>query len=135
MIGRLVIITGIGTEIGKTHVSEALLRALSGGRRVVGVKPVESGVGTTGDADAARLARVSTFHVKHRAYAFGPAVSPHLAARRAGVDIDVWGLAADLRGLRSLADLTLVELPGGLFSPLSATESNADLARALLADF
>jgi dethiobiotin synthetase len=135
MTGRLVVVTGTGTEIGKTHISEALLRALSRAGTVVGVKPVESGVAADRETDASRLARASTFHVKHSGYAFALPVSPHLAARRANVVIDTDALALDLRVLRMRADLVLVELPGGLFSPLSATSSNADLARALVPDF
>jgi dethiobiotin synthetase len=136
-MGRLVVVTGTGTEIGKTHLSEALLRALGtdGQRRVAGIKPVESGVTPEMETDAQRLGRASTFHVKHTGYAFPAPVSPHLAAREQGLVIDVAALAETLRPLRADVDVLLVELPGGLFSPLSPTDTNADLARRLAPDF
>jgi dethiobiotin synthetase len=135
MTGRLVVVTGTGTEIGKTHLSEALLRALAGAGRVAGVKPVESGVVDGHETDAFRLRRASTFHVKHPAYAFAAPLSPHLAARNAGIAIDVDTLAEELTPLRDVADVVLVELAGGLFSPLADRRTNADLARALRPDF
>jgi dethiobiotin synthetase len=136
-MGQLVVVTGTGTEIGKTHLSEALLRALAEGgqRRVAGIKPIESGVSPDVETDAQRLERASTFHVKPPVYALAAPVSPHLAAREAGVEIDVAPIAAAIRPLRTDADVLLVELPGGLFSPLSPTATNADLAQWLAPDF
>jgi dethiobiotin synthetase len=134
MRGRLLVVTGTGTEIGKTHTSEALLRALGEGRRVVGMKPVESGLAGGQRTDAERLHQASTFHVQHLAYRFEPPVSPHLAARAAGVTIDLRAISTSVAQARSLADVVLVELPGGLFTPLTDTLTNADLAAALSPD-
>ena len=140
MIAPLVVVTGTGTEIGKTHTSVALLmrwgQIRSGhGAGVVGAKPVETGVrpGEPG-ADLARLAEASTFHVKRhlaQRYAFARPVSPHLAARDEGITINLKRIVADVEALRRRAGGVLVELPGGLFSPLTARRTNADLARAL----
>src|ERR1700759_4898384 len=116
-MGRLLVVTGTATEIGKTHVSEALLLAAGERHRAVGVKPIESGGVSGGVSDGQRLPAASSFHVKNPAPFFAPPVSPHLAAREAGVDIDVPKLATGLTALRSDADLLLVELPGGLFTP------------------
>jgi dethiobiotin synthetase len=133
--GRLVVVSGTGTEIGKTHLAEALLLAWrAGGVRAAGVKPVESGV--TGDAltDARRLQRASAFHVKPSPYVFADPISPHLAARREGVVIRPEAIAAWLADLRPRADVLLVELPGGLFSPLGEGLLNAGLAAVLHPD-
>jgi dethiobiotin synthetase len=130
--GRLVLVTGTGTEIGKTHFSDALLRAFTAlGVRAAGLKPVESGVTEGADTDAARLARASAFHVKHPAYSFPQPVSPHLAARADGRTIDLDRVRDWVDTARGDADLTLVELAGGLFSPLTDELLNADLARRL----
>jgi dethiobiotin synthetase len=132
-VGRVVVVTGTGTGIGKTHLTEALLVALGHrGARVVGFKPVETGF-DPGDAqsDSARLERASTFHVKQSGQRFAPPVSPHLAARLEGAAIPIDDLAHQTVQLRSLADVVLVELAGGLFSPLSMTVLNADFARTL----
>ncbi|MEO6420572.1 MAG: AAA family ATPase, partial [Polyangiaceae bacterium] len=63
-MGRVVLVTGTGTGIGKTHVACQLV-ALAGGRGTAcGFKPIETGVTGEG-ADVAALRAVSTFHVKH----------------------------------------------------------------------
>jgi dethiobiotin synthetase len=135
MTGRLVIVTGTGTEIGKTHLAEALLLALrSAGCRVLGLKPVESGVGE-GPTDAARLAAASSFHVKHFGIALKAPVSPHRAAREEGVTVPIEALAAAIEATRAGADFVLVELPGGLFTPLGEGTLNADFAARLRPDF
>jgi dethiobiotin synthetase len=130
--GRIVVVTGTGTGIGKTHFAEALLLAARG-RKTVGVKPVETGVPDE-RTDARRLDEAATFHVKRFAYAFAEPVSPHLAARAEGVEIDIGRLATEVRRLGGLAQLVVVELAGGLFSPLSDRTCNADLLRAIRPD-
>jgi dethiobiotin synthetase len=133
-MGRLVVVAGTGTEIGKTHVSEALLLSLGAqGRRAAGIKPVESGVGE-GVSDAGRLAGASTFHVKHAAVALTEPVSPHRAARLAGLTLDIPSIADAILPLRADLDVLLAELPGGLFTPLSEHAVNADLAARLHPD-
>jgi dethiobiotin synthetase len=128
----LVVVSGTGTEVGKTHFSVALLTALATeGRRVAGIKPIETGLAGPGPSDAQRLADASTFHVKHRGYGFGEAISPHLAARHEAMGIDVRDIADSVKQLRGQVDVLLVELAGGLFTPLSETTVNAHLARAL----
>jgi dethiobiotin synthetase len=141
MAARLVVVSGTGTEIGKTHTSEALLLAWRArGMRAVGVKPVESGVPADGASDAAaptdaaRLARASSFHVKPFGVALRDPISPHLAARRQGVTIRAEPLVDAVRALLPSADLLLVELPGGLFSPLADDLLNAGLAARLAPD-
>jgi dethiobiotin synthetase len=133
--GRLVVVSGTGTSIGKTHFSEALLLVLARMyRKVAGVKPIETGMGEATISDAARLERVSTFHVKHFGYVFAEPLSPHLAARETDTPIRLDVLVPLIHAARATVDVLLVELPGGLFSPLSDTEVNADLVRATRPD-
>jgi dethiobiotin synthetase len=133
--GRLVVVSGTGTGIGKTHFSEAILIVLSRHyARVAGVKPIETGMGEATVSDAARLERVSSFHVKHFGYVFAEPLSPHLAARESDTPIRLDVLVPLIHAARADADVILVELPGGLFTPLSDSEVNADLARALNPD-
>ncbi len=137
---RVIVVTGTGTEIGKTHVSEALLGAVAKrGRRVAGLKPVETGVVPGATTDAARLEAVSTFHVKPSPlgapYAFPRPISPHLAARDAGAPpIRVDAIRDLVANASADGDFVLVELAGGLFSPISDTAFNADVAASLSAD-
>jgi dethiobiotin synthetase len=130
--GRLLIITGTGTSIGKTHVAEALILAWRRQTaRVVGLKPVESGVQDGSETDEARLGAVSSFHVKHAPYRLTAPLSPHLAAREEGIAIDLETICAFVDSGRQQADATVVELPGGLFTPLTEKASNADLVSVL----
>jgi dethiobiotin synthetase len=134
----LIVVTGTGTGIGKTHVAEAIVRAWGALGRVAGIKPIETGV-TDGEegADAQRLREASTFHVKPwpaAPYRFARPVSPHLAARDVDVQIDSTPIAAFVNRFRDQADGVVVELAGGLFSPLRRGVSNANVALALQAD-
>jgi dethiobiotin synthetase len=123
-------VVGTGTDVGKTHLSVALLRALARqGHSAVGLKPVESGVGA-GESDTSRLAAAGLFHVKHPApYRFPDPVSPHLAARRAGIEIVAASIVEWVASCA--APWTVVETAGGLLSPLGPSLTNLDLVRLL----
>lgn len=128
MPGPLIVVTGTGTGIGKTHVACALLRAAAGrGVRAFGYKPVESGVGAEALSDAERLAIAGSFHVQHPpGLRLRAPISPHLAARHEGAVLDweaIRGFVADLRA-KDVA--VLLELPGGLFTPLTDAFRNVD---------
>ncbi len=71
----------------------------------------------------------ATFHVKQR-YTFVPPISAHRAAAEAGIAIEPAVIVADARAARQRSAL-LLELPGGLYSPLSLALRNADLITAL----
>jgi dethiobiotin synthetase len=144
MSARVVIVTGTGTGIGKTHATAALLaawaRVLSESGfeapQVAGLKPVESGVVAGSRSDVLELEQASTFHVKRfpPPYMLARPVSPHLAAAAEGRRIELPVLAAYVAQVRDLADGIAVELPGGLFTPLAPGLDNAALALALRPD-
>ncbi len=104
------------------------------GAAAVGLKPVETGFRDAALSDAARLTAASSFHVKHTGARFEDPVSPHVASREAGAPIRLTALAAEVQAIRPQADVTVVELAGGLFTPLTEAELNADFARQLRAD-
>ncbi len=139
MSGRLIVVSGTDTGIGKTHLSTLLLRcARSLGRSAVGYKPIESGVDGAITTDAERLAAASDpawlFHVKRApSLQLVEPLSPHLAAERQGVALpwkDVTGWVASSREQTNL----LVELPGGLFTPLAEAFLNVHAIRDLHPD-
>jgi dethiobiotin synthetase len=134
LAGRVVVITGTGTGIGKTHLAVALVRGWGETARVCGLKPVETGVDGRDGGDARLLHEASTFHVKPSLpwYRFVPPISPHLAARRAGTAIHPGRITRGVADVAALADGVVVELAGGLFSPLGPGLLNADLVRLLL---
>jgi dethiobiotin synthetase len=125
----LVIISATGTDVGKTHVGEAFLLGYAP-RSIAAYKPIETGVapGAVGEDDR-RLCRRATFHVKQR-YTFVPPISPHRAAAEAGVSMDLAAILHDAAEARARSPL-LVELAGGLYSPLALKTRNADLVTAL----
>jgi dethiobiotin synthetase len=125
----LLVVSGTGTHIGKTYVAASLVASAGRLARVAGVKPIESG----GAGDGEELGRVSTFHVTRfpPPYLLKEAVSPHLAARRAGIVISLDVVVDWTARVRAQADAVLLELPGGLFSPLTDDLTNADLVRKL----
>lgn len=135
-MGRFVVVTGVGTGIGKTHLGVALvLAARACGVSVAGYKPIESGLdgATAGDADALREA--SSFQVEPAPlYGFAPPVSPHLAAEWAGSTIALERIESAVAEARAKVELVVVELAGGLFTPLSASDDNASLLLALAPD-
>jgi dethiobiotin synthetase len=141
-MGPLVVVAGTGTGVGKTHVAAALLRAWGERAHVVGYKPVETGVAEVQAAaegfggepdDAQRLAENSTFHVKHPVFrqTFADPLSPHLAARRAETKIALTHLAEQAAELQREAEGVVVELAGGLFTPLAPGVFNLHFARKL----
>jgi dethiobiotin synthetase len=129
--------------VGKTFVAEALVRYLAArGHAVAGLKPVETGCRTNAEGapiegDAARLEAASLL-VKlprpHPLYAFMDPVAPSLAARREGQAVQAEAIVSWMDRVRSVnhAELALViETAGGVFSPVSDTTSNFDLAQSL----
>lgn len=135
-MGRLVVVTGTGTEIGKTHVAVALvLAAAARGLRVTGYKPIESGLSgpESGDAHDLRVASTNPLDPSPL-YGFAEPISPHLAAARTGARIDLHRIVEVVEPCRNDVDLIVVELAGGLFSPLSAEHDNCDLLAALAPD-
>jgi dethiobiotin synthetase len=144
MSARLLVVTGTGTGIGKTHATAAILaawsRVLSQHRvaepRLAGLKPVESGAVPGGPSDALTLEQASTFHVKRfpPPYLLARPVSPHLAAADEGRTLELSVIVRYVEGVRELTHGVAVELPGGLFTPLAPELSNADVAVVLKPD-
>lgn len=134
-----VFITGTDTGVGKTLVSTGLLHALAKHHaRVVGMKPVAAGTelinGVEANEDVVALRAASTCAVPpelDNPVLLPDPISPHLAAERAGVRIDIAHIVTCHRALAALTDAVVVEGAGGFLVPLSATETGADLAQAL----
>ncbi|KMJ52242.1 dethiobiotin synthetase [Vogesella sp. EB] len=132
-------ITGTDTEIGKTHSAVKLIRHWQAqGRRVLAMKPVASGCdilpdGSWHNDDVARLVAATgqTDLALMNPYRFLPPVSPHIAARAAGVTIDPALIVAHYQRLAADADVVLVEGAGGWLAPLSDTLDMQGLAQAL----
>lgn len=136
---RGVFVTGTDTEVGKTFVAAGLVRGLVAlGRRVAVMKPVASGALPTPlglrSEDAMVLQRASNVRSPLawvNPYCFEPAISPHLAAREAGVTIEVQRIQACFEALSREADTVVVEGAGGWHAPINERQTLADVALAL----
>ncbi len=133
-------ITGTGTDIGKTWLACALLSYWRGeGLATHAVKPVMSGIdkGNLAASDAGQLLIAQGHAVGEAAVAaiapwrFAAPLSPDMAARREGREIDVDALVAFTRRATTTvvsrhAAPTLVEGVGGVMVPLDARHTVLD---------
>ncbi|QDT70426.1 ATP-dependent dethiobiotin synthetase BioD 1 [Planctomycetes bacterium MalM25] len=131
-------ITGTGTEVGKTHVAALIARQLvAEGVRVGVYKPAASGCRRIDDElvadDAVALWEAAGRPLTLEAVCpqrFEAPLAPNVAAREAGMRVDAELLRGGLEPWRDF-EFVLVEGAGGLMSPLSDADYNADLARDL----
>ena len=139
MSARGVFITGTDTGVGKTVVACALVRGLRArGLRVAVMKPVASGSQLTPqglrNADALALAASAGYEGPYEdlnPYCFEPPISPHIAAKEAGIEIDTSKIRHVYDGLAATADWVVVEGAGGWFAPLNERQTMADIAWGL----
>lgn len=133
--GRRVVVTGTGTEIGKTMVACGLARALSDrGIGVRAVKPVESGtaVAERDREDGVLLARAARQDAPAEALVrLEDPLAPPVAADREGVELSMAAWTARIEELSAGTGLTLVEGAGGVLSPLTWDATARELAAAL----
>ena len=119
---RSIIIAGTGTDVGKTLLSAAIMRAHPEYRYW---KPVQSGTVPQTDRDAViQLSGCDTSRIIAEAYVFREPLSPHLASSLEGVTIN----ASALR-LPSHSDdkPMIVECAGGVMVPLNDTTLYIDM--------
>ena len=134
-MGNGYFVTGTDTGVGKTRVSCALLHAFAAaGKTVVGMKPIAAGCenGTWADVELlAAASNVSMGREHINPYALVPPIAPHIAANRAGIEIDLEVIRQAYLELRKRADIVIVEGAGGFLVPLNDHEDSAALVQAL----
>ncbi|WP_036569310.1 dethiobiotin synthase [Nocardioides sp. URHA0032] len=119
MTGRVVVVTGTSTGVGKTVATAALAQRSADRGSVVVVKPVQTGV-VDGDSDAEEVHRLTGCAVQEYTTLDDP-LAPDTAARRQGVAIPPVAEYADrIRALAELHDTVVVEGAGGLLVRLDA---------------
>jgi dethiobiotin synthetase len=133
---RGLFITGTGTGVGKTYVAALIARALyASGRRVGVYKPATSGCESR-DGSLVSPDAVTLWDAAGRPGAvdqvcpqsFAAPLAPHLAALAEGRRVDPQLLRSGIEIWRATSDIVLVEGAGGLMSPFSDEDYNADLA-------
>lgn len=127
-----IFVTGTGTEVGKTVVAAAIAHTLSDeGKRVAVFKPAITGLDEAGEPDHTLLRRAAGSEqsdAEIAPYRYGPPMSPHLAAERAGEQISPERLLAAARAAAAGADTLVCEGVGGLLVPLTPDYLVRDLA-------
>ncbi|WP_184718999.1 dethiobiotin synthase [Caulobacter sp.] len=136
---KAVFVAGTGTDLGKTHVACALLRAVQArGLRADAFKPVVSGFDPA-EPETSDPARLAAALGRPDAWAqispkrYRAPLAPNLAARLEGATLEMADLVADCQAWLADcdADFALVEGAGGVMSPMTDDATNLDLMVAL----
>jgi dethiobiotin synthetase len=134
-VARGIFVTGTDTGVGKTLVAAGLVHALRGrGLRVAGMKPVASGSVVLPEGlrneDALALqaaaSRPWSYEIVNP-YTFEPAIAPHIAAKEAGISVDIDLISRSFDQLSAASDVVVVEGAGGFLVPLGPGLSFADI--------
>ncbi|MFJ2821425.1 dethiobiotin synthase [Streptomyces toxytricini] len=131
----VIVVSGTGTEIGKTVVTAAVAAAAAAeGRSVAVLKPAQTGLEPGVPGDAGEAARLAGPHVTAVELARYPEpLAPDTAARRAGMAAVTPEEVAEAAGkLAASHDLVLVEGAGGLLVRFDAAGRTLADAAALL---
>ncbi|MCX4879187.1 dethiobiotin synthase [Streptomyces sp. NBC_00847] len=132
----ILVITGTGTEVGKTVTTAAVAAsALAAGRSVAVLKAAQTGVRPDEPGDAAEVARLAGAVTATEIARYPEPLAPGTAARRAGMTpVRPQDVAEAAAKLATEHDLVLVEGAGGLlvrFDPAGGTLADAaELLRA-----
>lgn len=129
-------ITGIDTDIGKTFVTKGLaLKFENSGKKVGVFKPLQSGAIKSPNGflapDLEAVKKLSSTINTKCSYLLEGEVSPALAARLAGVRIDIEKIKSDFNSFKKENDITLIEGAGGILAPATDNMLCADLIKAL----
>lgn len=132
------IVTGTGTNVGKTYVS-ALLATLSAqeGRRTAYYKPYQSGVYHDGkrhvipDVDFIKRHSPLSASDIHVTYALTAPLSPYHAAAAMGVSLTATEVARTAASLAASYETLIIEGAGGLYTPILSDYFFIDLFREL----
>ena len=134
---RDLLVTGTDTGVGKTMVAGALITALRlRGVRVLGFKPVETGVVAGEESDSTLLARASGDRndLVQPLLQLREPLAPAVAAERVGATLDTDMIEARIAQLRRDGYTLVVEGAGGVMVPFTWGYTVLDLAQACSLD-
>lgn len=114
-------ITGISTDVGKTIASAIITEALEADYW----KPIQAGDLDHSDSHKIqKLLRNATTKIHANSYALQTPASPHLAAERDGITIDINKITEP-----DTQNHLVIEGAGGIFVPINDTQTIADLIK------
>jgi dethiobiotin synthetase len=119
-------IAGTDTGVGKTWIATRLLQSLvAAGYRAAGMKPVAAGAERTlaglRNDDALALAAAGNVPLPYEMlnpYCLPQATSPDIAARNAGISIDIELITDQFAAIIEKSDVIIVEGAGGWLTPI-----------------
>ena len=135
-MGRIVLVTGTDTGVGKTIVAAWLTWLTSRSQRVALVKAAQTGADPAVDGDEAFYRAALAGHpiTITTLATFPEPLAPSIAARRSGERVLAQDIARSCREIAQDHDLTIVEGSGGLLVPIDEDTNFADFAVALSAN-
>ena len=135
-MGRIVLVTGTDTGVGKTIVATWLAWLTSRSQRVALVKAVQTGADPAVDGDEAFYRTALAGHpiTTTTLATFPEPLAPSIAARRSGKRVRAQDIARSCMEIAQDHDLTIVEGSGGLMVTIDEDTNFADLAGALSAN-
>ena len=134
-MGRIILVTGTDTGVGKTVVAAWLAWLASRSQRVALVKAVQTGADPAVDGDEAFYRAALAGHpITISTLATYPEpLAPSIAARRSGKRASARDIERSCMEIAQDHDLTIIEGSGGLMVPIDEDTNFADLAGALSA--
>ena len=124
-MARRFFVTGTDTGVGKTVVSAMLCAALD----AIYWKPIQTGTREGSDrATVMRMAGIPRSRTAPEVYRFAPPVSPHLAARRAHVQISLRAIGI---AIPAPNENLIAEGAGGVFVPVNDSQFTTDVMAEL----
>lgn len=139
-MSKNIFITATGTDIGKTYVSALIVKSLrDAGLNCGYYKPVLSGVIEKDEklieSDCnyvVKTANIPTSADDCVTYWWKEAVSPHLAAKRVGEEINIGKIKSDFKNKNEEYDYLLTEGAGGITCPLRLENEERYLLKDLI---
>lgn len=115
----ILVVTGTGTDVGKTVTTAAIAACAAGSVAVV--KPAQTGVGRGQPGDLAEVTRLSGCTAVHEFVRYPDPLSPHHAAYLSGLPpLDRGETVLRIADLADRHDLVIVEGAGGLLVPYAS---------------
>lgn len=142
-MSKNIFITATGTDVGKTYVSALIVKEMRKSGYDCGYfKPVLSGVeelnGHLKVSDCNYVVETAGIPCPAEdcvAYWWKEAVSPHLAAKRTGMEINVAEIKKKFEELQQKYDYLLIEGAGGITCPLRLENGEKYLLKDLIKEF
>ncbi len=134
-MGKILLVTGTDTGVGKTVAAAWLAKILASHAKVALVKAVQTGADPLVDGDEASYKSLTNNPAiaTYTLASFPEPLAPSIAARRAGKKISPTTIVQRCLAIAKGHDFTIVEGAGGLLVPIAKGFDFADLAKALKA--